>query len=109
MLNEVRLLAVPVTCCCLGLQKRNELSYPLRVDGDHAGLQYLKKAKDIFVKWKASGSAGFTNEIFTACMHTNYECSFKACKTLTGKIRIFICTIIKFMSDPIEGRFGWYW
>ena len=53
MLNEVHLLAIPVMCCCcLGLQKRDELSYPLRVDGNHAGLQYLKRAEDIFVKWK---------------------------------------------------------
>ena len=69
MLNEVYLLAIPVTCCCLGLQ-RNELSYPLRVDGDHAGLQYLKEAKDIFVKWKAFGTDGLTNETFTVCIKT---------------------------------------
>ena len=46
MVNEVYFLEIPMTCCCLGLQKRDELSYPLRVDGDHAGLQYLKRAKD---------------------------------------------------------------
>ena len=52
MLNKKYFLAIPVTCCCLGLQKeRDESSFPLRVDGDHAGLQYLKRdKKDIFVK-----------------------------------------------------------
>ena len=54
MLNEVYLVAIPVTCCCLRLPKRDELSYSLRGEGDHAGLKYLKTAKDIFMKWKAS-------------------------------------------------------
>ena len=38
MLNEVYLLAIPVTCCCLGLQKIDQLSYPLRVEEYHAAL-----------------------------------------------------------------------
>ena len=59
-----------MTCCCLSLQKKDELSYPLRVDEDHAGLQYLKRAKDVFVIWKASGTAGFINETFTTCIQT---------------------------------------
>ena len=36
---------------------------------DHVGLQYLKRAKDIFVKWKASGT-GLTDETFIACTQT---------------------------------------
>ena len=68
MLYEVYLLAIIVTCCCLGLQKSDELSYPLRVDGDHAGLQYLKRAEDIFVKRKESHTAGLANETFIACI-----------------------------------------
>ena len=70
MFNEVCLLAIPVTCCCLGPQKKGELSYPLREDGNHVGLQYLKRTKDIFMKWKASGTAGFTSETFTAGIQT---------------------------------------
>ena len=58
IINEVYLLAISVACCCLGLQKTDELSYPLRVDGDHAGLHYLKRAEEIFVEWKASGTTG---------------------------------------------------
>ena len=69
MLNEVYLLAIPATCC-LGLQKRDELSYPLQVDGDHTGLQYLKRVEDIFVKWKAAGTTGVTNKTFTTCIQT---------------------------------------
>ena len=37
--------------------------------GDHAGLQYLKKAKDIFVKWKASGTTGLTDEILLSLLY----------------------------------------
>ena len=60
MFYEVYLLAIPVTCCCLGLQNTGELSYPLRVDEDHAVLQYLKRAENIFVKCKASGTTDLT-------------------------------------------------
>ena len=68
--SYMHLLEIPVTGCCFGLQKRDELSYPLQVDGDYAGLQYLKRAEPIFVKWKASGTTGLTNEAFTACIQT---------------------------------------
>jgi len=37
-------------------------------DGDEVSLQYLQKARDIFVKWKISGSSGLTSETFTACI-----------------------------------------
>ena len=42
----------------------------MRVDGDHADFQYLKSAKDNFVEWKASGTTGLTNKIFTAFIQT---------------------------------------
>ena len=66
MLNEVYLLAIPMTYCCLGLQKKRQIK--LSIAGVHAGLQYLKRAEDIFVKWKATGTTGLTNATFTACI-----------------------------------------
>ena len=102
MLNKVYLLAILVTCCCLGLHKRDKLSYPLRIDEDHAGLQYLKRAKDIFVKWKESGTAGLTNETFTACIQT-----MNALPELVKHGFSFVL-FEKFMSDSIEGQFEWY-
>ena len=57
-------------CCFLQLQKRDKLSYSLPVDKDRAGLQYLKTAKDIFVRWKAFGTADHTNEAYTASILT---------------------------------------
>ena len=101
MLYEVHLLAILVTCCCLGLQKKKELSYPLRVD---AGLQYLKRAGNIFVKWKASGTTGLT---FIACIQTINALS-ELVKHLQKKHGFSYILSGKFMSDLIEGRFGWY-
>ena len=49
---------------------RDKLSYPLPVEGHRAGLQYLKGAEDIFVKWKVFGTAGLTNETITDYIQT---------------------------------------
>ena len=74
-------------------------------DMDQVG--YLQKARDIFVKWKISGTSVLTSETFTACIQSmgavhdlaiylQYTHGFSY--LLTGK----------FLSDPIESRFGWY-
>ena len=100
-------LSFPVMCYCLGLQKRGELCYQLRVDGDHLGLQYLKSANDIFVKWKVSDTAVHTNETFTACIRT-MNVLLELAKHLQKKHRFLYVISGKFMSDFIDGRFEWY-
>jgi len=76
-------------------------------DMEHFSLQYLQKARDAFVKWKMAGTSSLTSETFTACIQSTgaiYDLSIYLLQmhgfsyVITGK----------FLSDPIEGRFGWY-
>ena len=77
-------------------------------DEQHVGMKYLQRAIDIFVQWKrATTTTGLTCETFTACTH-----SMGAMLDLAEYLqqRHGFCYVLpgKFLSDPIEGRFGWY-
>jgi len=76
-------------------------------DMEHVGLQYLQKARDVLVKWKMTGTSDLTRETFTACMQ-----SIDAVYDLAihlQQMHEFSCVLTrKFLSEPIEGRIGWY-
>ena len=74
---------------------------------EHPGLIYLVQAREGFVQWKSSRNSGLTHETYAACIQSMGaipELSFYLIRNhgfdyvLPGK----------FMSDSIEGRFGWY-
>ena len=76
-------------------------------DDGHSGLEFLKEATLIFKEWQKSGNSGLSAETFLACIQTmtavpalaaylQEQHGFKY--LLSGRL----------MSDPIEGRFGWY-
>ena len=71
------------------------------------GLLYLKKATEIFVSWKQSRFLGLTTETFTACIQTMGAVSELA-EYLIEKHGLSYVLPGKLLSDPIEGRFGWY-
>lgn len=77
---------------------------------ESSGLQYLKKAREIFVKWKASGNAGLTSETFLACIESMGAVPELTAKNtyLQKKHRFLYLLPGKLMFDPIEARFGWY-
>ena len=76
-------------------------------DEDQVSWRFLQKARDIFVEWKKAGTAGLTTETFTACIQ-----SMSAMHELAVYLQLrhgFSYVLPgKFLSDPIEGRFGWY-
>ena len=73
----------------------------------HAGLQYLEEAIKIFKEWRTSGKQTLTKETFTGCIQ-----SMEAVPALTKHLQdhhdFEYLLAGKVMSDPIEGRFGWY-
>ena len=82
---------------------------PLRHSADDSQpcAQYLKQATEIFIKWKLSRTAGLTSETFTACIQTMGAIPELATYLQERHGFSYVLTG-KFMSDPIEGRFGWY-
>jgi len=49
------------------IHKRDAMCAALNIcDVDQVSLQYLQKARDIFVKWKISGTSGLSRHAFKA-------------------------------------------
>lgn len=74
---------------------------------DSIGFQYLEEAKHIFEDWKQSGLSGLTSETFVACTQTIGAIP-DLVKYLYAHHEIEYVLPGKLLSDPIEGRFGWY-
>ena len=74
---------------------------------DNHGLNYLAQATEILLHWKTSGNSGFIDETFTACLQS-MRAMLSLAKHLLYKHGFDYVLPGKFMSDPIEGRFGWY-
>ena len=81
---------------------------PLRKSEDgHPGLQFLQEAIVIFEKWKKSRNAGLASETFMACIQTMRAVT-EMVEYLQDRHGFTYVLSGKLMSDPIEGRFGWY-
>ena len=76
-------------------------------DDGSIGFQYLEEAKHIFDEWKQSGLSGLTSETFLACTQTIGAIP-ELVKYLNAQHQIDCVLPGKLLSDPIEGRFGWY-
>ena len=89
-------------------QKRNPLFRPLqKTENGHPGLDFLQDAIIIFEKWQQSRNAGLTSETFMACIQTMRAVT-EMVQYLQDKHGFIYVLSGKLMSDPIEGRFGWY-
>ena len=87
-------------------RKRDDFCKAMSNEDNH-GLNYLAQATKIFLQWKTSGNSDLANEIFTACLQSMRAMPSLA-KYLLYKHEFEYVLPGKFMSDPIEGRFGWY-
>ena len=96
-------------CHLSGYRKKDDMCEPLRHSADDSQpcAQYPKQATDIFIKWKLSRTAGLTSETFTTCIQTMGAIPELATYLQERHGFSYVLTG-KFMSDPIEGRFGWY-
>jgi len=76
---------------------------------EHVGLQYLQKARGVFVKWKMAGTtnSGLTSETFTTCIKTIGAINDLAIYLQQMHGFSYVLTR-KFLSDPIKGRLGSY-
>ena len=92
--------------CVSGMRKRDELCTPLNID-DRNSLDFLIRAKEVFLRWRESHNAGLTKETFLACIQT-IGAMIDLTKYLRDEHGFRYVLPGKFMSDPIEGRFGWY-
>ena len=70
-------------------------------------MRFLREATEIFIEWRKSGRSGLTNETFTACIQTITTLPKLAAHLMQSHGFNYVLSG-KFMSDPIEGRFGWY-
>ena len=76
-------------------------------DKNHEGMIYLQKALQIFQDWQCSKKPGLTAETFLACIQTMGVIP-ELTKYLQTKHGFEYLLTGKLMSDPLEGRFGWY-
>ena len=74
---------------------------------DDDNVLFLKQAADFLDAWKESKRSGLTAETFLACSSTICALPLLA-KHLIEKHGFQYVLLGKFMSDPIEARFGWY-
>ena len=101
-------LCFVTTNIILDIRKRDELYMPLKKNQNgYPAEKLLVEAVEIFKAWKSSGSIGLTSETFTACIHTIGAILKLACYLIDDGSIEYVLTG-KLMSDPLEGRFGWY-
>ena len=89
------------------MRKRDDLCEAMVDDVEHPDLIYLAQAREAFVQWKSSRTSGLTQETFAACIQSMGAIPELALY-LIRKHGFHYILPGKFMSDPIEGRFGWY-
>ena len=91
----------------LAERKRDPMYSTMKNAEESVSGTYLLEARQIFDEWRQTGIAGLTYETFAACIQTmgavpelaEYLLDYHGFEyLLSGKL----------MSDPIEGRFGWY-
>ena len=68
---------------------------------------FLRRATGLLEKWKASRRSGLTSETFLACLQSMKAMPLCAVYLITHHGFEYV-SIEKFLSNPIEGRFGWY-
>ena len=73
----------------------------------HPEVKYVLESTLIFQEWRQTGKPGLTTETFTACIQSMTAIPELA-KHLLERHGIHYVLTGKLMSDPLEGRFGWY-
>ena len=88
------------------MRKRDNMSIPLQhCDGE--SMKFLVQSHEILSQWKVSGNAGLTKETSLACLES-IGCMIELVKYMHTIHKFAYVLPGKYMSDPIEGRFGWY-
>ena len=70
-------------------------------------MKFLVQSHEILSQWKVSGNAGLTKETSLACLQ-NIGCMIELVKYMHTTHNFAYVLLGKYVSDPIEGRFGWY-
>ena len=91
---------------CAGDRKRDVFCQAAQ-EADCENMMYLERAADLFDAWKASKRTGLTAETFLACSKTTRALPLLATHLIDNHGFRYVL-LGKFMSDPIEARFGWY-
>ena len=81
---------------CIPLQHSNGESF-----------KFLVQSHEIWSQWKVSGKAGLTKETFLVCLQS-IGCMIELVKYMHTTHNFAYVLPRKYMSDAIEGRFGWY-
>ena len=89
-----------------GLRKCDSMSEPIKTS-TNVSMIFLQSSVRVFEDWKSSQSSGLTSETFIACLQSMKALSLCA-KHLLERHNFDYVLSGKFLSDPIEGRFGWY-
>lgn len=92
--------------CSLGDRKRDIFCQPVR-SNDDVSMVYLRRTACLLESWKSSKRSGLTAETFLACTHTTRTLPLLAMHLIEHHGFQYVL-LGKFMSDPIEARFGWY-
>ena len=79
---------------------------PLRCK-DEKSFTFLQRATNLLEEWKSSKRSGLTSETFLSCTQTMKAVPLLAEHLLERHNFQYVLTG-KFMSDPLEARFGWY-
>ena len=93
--------------CFIAEKKRDPMYSTMKDVNESISGKYLQEAKQIFFDWQKSSNAGLSHETFTACIQTMGAVPELA-KYLIDYHGFQYLLSGKLMSDPIEGRFGWY-
>lgn len=89
-----------------GVRKRDNFFDPI-TSSDEASMLFLRRAANILKNWRSSHLPGLTSETFLAC--TQSMTALPMCASHLIEHHGFEYVLSgKFLSDPIEGRFGWY-
>ena len=87
----------------LGHRKKDEICEPLLHNS--VGMQFLHHALRLFKNWNLSGQRGLRKETFLARIQS-IEAMLALIKYLLEKYNFKNVLPEKFVSDPLEARFG---
>ena len=70
-------------------------------------MKFIVQSHEILSQWKVCGNAGLTKETSLACLQS-IGCMIELVKYMHTTHNFAYVLPGKYMSDPIEGRLGWY-
>ena len=74
---------------------------------DGESRKFLVQSHEILAQWKAPGNARLAKETFLTCLQS-IGCIIELVKYMHTTHNFAYVLPGKYLSDPIEARFGWY-